>query len=275
MLVGSLHASGPGLIGVWSNAEGSFSFGSDASVEVRAQGQIYTGVWSAEGNMIMLQLTGGTMLFQAALEGDTLMLADANGTYVLQRVDEQPDTAPSTTPGQPQPTASSQLLSDRQYLGFVEYYRHMRPDDVAAHLARVTQDQAQCFTIWEAFGADVYFAACLGSYAGSIVWQSLSGPMGCAQIIGQRQQTIELSAQMGLGDPFSEAETQRLQVINMYKCSLGLHPRELCQSYASSQAAAGQVLAGIGQNINDNMGCTEQWEQQGNDPNTRVYLGCW
>ena len=123
--------------------------------------------------------------------------------------------------------------------------------------------------------SDIHFAACRGSYAGSIVWQTMSGPMGCAQIIGQRQQAIELAAQMGLGDPFSEAATQRLQVINMYKCSLGIHSRELCQSYASAQAAAGSVLSEVGQTINDNMGCTERWEQQGNDPNTRVYLGCW
>jgi len=71
---------------------------------------------------------------------------------------------------------------------------------------------------------------------------------------------------MGLGDPFSEAQTQRLQVVNMYKCSLGIHSRELCQSYASAQATAGSVLAETGQTINDNMGCTERWEQQGNDP---------
>ena len=76
------------LVGTWSNAEGSFSFGADSSVEVRTQGQVYTGVWSADGSMLMLQLTTGTMLFQAGLDGDTLMLADANGTYVFQRVSE-------------------------------------------------------------------------------------------------------------------------------------------------------------------------------------------
>lgn len=274
-LAGSLPAWGSDLIGTWSNTDGSFSFGSDSSVQVRAQGQIYTGMWAAEGNMLMLQLNTGTMLFQAALEGDTLVLADANGTYVLARVTGEHDGDSSASPAQPSQPASDQFLSDRQFLALVEYYRQMRPDDIAAHLSRITPEQSQCFTIWESFGADLYFAACQGSHAGTLVWQSLSGPMGCAQIIGQRQETIVLSAQMGIGDPFAEGETQRLQVVNMYKCSLGLHPPDVCGTYASAQAAAGSALAEIGQTMNDNMGCTEQWEQQGNDPNTRVYLGCW
>ena len=57
--------------------------------------------------------------------------------------------------------------------------------------------------------------------------------------------------------------------------SLGIHSRELCRSYVSAQAAAGSVLSETGQTIVDNMSCTERWEQQGNDPHTRVYVGCW
>lgn len=275
LLVAPSVCGASNLVGTWVNAEGSFRFGADQSVEVRNQGQVFTGMWAAEGNVVMLQLTTGTMMFQAGIEGDTLMLADANGTYVLQRAADQ--RVAQSQPQQPQgaqPTASGPL-SDRQFLGFVEYSRQMRPDDVAVHLSRMTPEQAQSFTIWQALGGDVYFRACQSQYAGSIVWQSLSGPVGCAHIFAERQQTIQLSAEMGLGDPFAEAEIQRLQVVNMYKCSLGIHSQELCQSYASAQSTAGSALAGIGQNINNNMACTERWEQQGNDPNTRVYVGCW
>jgi hypothetical protein len=243
-------------------------------VEIVSQGQTYGGVWAVEGQTLMIQLPTGMMAFQAALEGDVLVLADMNGTYRLERVTEAQPTSPAPT-GAGQPNVAAGPLTDLQFLRFVEYYRQMQPDGVLDHLARTTPEQAQSFTIWEAFGADVHFAACLGSKAGQVVWQSLSGPMTCPQIVAQRQETIQLAAQMGLGDPFSEAETQRLQVINMYKCSLGIHSRELCGAYANAQAAVGAAVAGVGETILENMGCTERWEQQSNDPNTKVYLGCW
>ncbi len=195
---------------------------------------------------------------------------DGNGQYLLTR-------AASTAPAPAATGPSGQVLSDRQFLLFIEHYQSMAPDAVYDHLMQTTDDQRLMIQLSGALEQDLCFHACQGSKGTDLVWATTAGTIGCAQVVYDRQQHLQLFASMGMtGDPLAQRTIEQMQLVNTYKCKLGDHSPELCAAYYRTQSEISTTMHDTTMAIIDNMGnsgCTEHWEedQSGN----RTYLGCW
>jgi len=261
-------AQAPQLAGTWSNESGSFDFGTDATVTMTVGQQTQSGTWLAQGNQLQVSLTGGTLMFLFQVQGETLVLQDQNGQYILTRT-------PAAAPAPENPTGPP--LSDRQFLGFVEHYRSMMPDTVYDHLKRTTEDQRLMISLHGALEQDLLFQACQGSKAAVLTWQTTAGVTGCSRVAADRQQHLQLFSSMGMaGDPFAQRDIEQLQMINHYKCVLGEHSRELCAAYYQTQSEISRGQQDTSMTIIDNIGaagCQEHWEED--QGGARTYLGCW
>jgi hypothetical protein len=252
------------LEGLWTNSRGSFHFANDGSVLMKwANGSQLVGQWQLKGDTLNINTANGPMTFQAHHQGDTLVLIDNQGSYQLQRTPQQ--NAPHSTPRVTTPPTSNQPLSETEYIRFLENYPNMSAESIYANMAAMTQNQLLNFNIWEALGSDIYTRLCKGGY-NNIIWQSSSGPIGCGQLIAWEQQAI------AFGGSASEANIQRMQVINMMKCSTGQHDKATCQAYRSATQGYNEGTIELMKAINKNMEptpCTEYYNEQ------NVYLGCW
>jgi hypothetical protein len=273
LLVASLAwAQAPDLVGTWTNEGGSFEFNADGSVRMTVGAQSQTGYWTIQGQQLGLSLHGGQMLFVFQQEGDQLLLADANGQYLLQRV-----SAPRAEPPSQPPLASGPALTERQFLGLIEHFESMKPDDVYDHLLRTTDDQKQMIQIHGALEQALCHRACQGGRGRSLVWPTMMVTMDCQRVADLRAEHLQLFGSMGLGgDPFLQAKTEQLQLVNHYQCLLGIHSPEVCASSYQTQSDVSRMQHETSMEIIDNMGtagCTEYWEEDG--AGNRTYLGCW
>jgi hypothetical protein len=273
LLVASLAwAQAPDLVGTWTNEGGSFEFNADGTARMTVGAQSQAGYWTVQGQQLGLSLQGGQMVFMFQQEGDQLLLADGNGQYWLQRASKP--AAPAT----PQvPSSSDPPLNERQFLGLIEHFANMKPDDVYDHLLRTTDDQKQMIQIHGALEQALCFRACQGDRGRALVWPTMTEVMDCQRVAALRAEHLQLFNSMGMGgDPFLQARTEQLQLVNHYQCVLGIHSEEVCASYYKTQSEISRMQHETSMAIIDNMGnsgCTEHWEEDG--AGNRTDLGCW
>jgi hypothetical protein len=270
-------AQGTELVGNWTNAGGSFVFNRDGSAQMTVGQQRQTGTWTVDGQQLWLNLQGGQLVFAFQQQGDQLLLQDANGQYLLQRTAKPAEPAPQSRGSAGGAAAPVSLLNTRQFLGFIEHYAAMRPDDVYDHLMRTTAEQRQMIQLHGALEQALCYRACQSPQGAGLVWSTMSGAMDCAHVAALRAQHLEMFASMGMsGDPFMQAETERLQMVNHYKCVLKMHPADLCAAYYRTLSEISRRQHETSMGIIDNIGssgCTEHWEEDANGD--RTYLGCW
>ena len=225
------------LLGDWVAYNGSFSFRGDGTFTMVTNGQQIQGYWGVAGNNILqFQTSAGNYQYHAFLQGDYLTLQDANGYYQFQR--QQGTTTAPTTPRTPPATQNTPpaqgTLSDAQFVQFLTNYPGLSPDQVFQYGQAFSQNQRDMLKISKAIGYHIYTTMCAGSYAQYVVYDSMSGPIGCPQLIQQAQIDAQARASTGMigGD---YANTQRMELINVFSCSAGLKDKASCAAYQQAQ----------------------------------------
>lgn len=113
----------------------------------------------------------------------------------------------------------------------------MAPGDVYDHLMRTTADQRQMIQLHGALEQALCYRACQGPRGSGLVWSTMAGAMDCTQVAALREQHLQMFASMGMtGDPFMQAETERLQLVNHFKCVLRIHSEDVCATYYRTQS---------------------------------------
>jgi len=160
-------------------------------------------------------------------------------------------------------------LSNDQFVGFMESYRQLHPDQVTLALTQLSAEQQQWLGIWNGLGSHIYTRACHGSYAAQIVFPAASGPQTCQHLLYYEAFNANNGYAAGA---IQYADTQRMEIVNMMRCSSGQYDAATCSAYMGATQTYNQATNDIGQSIVDSMApppCTAYYDQGGG------YLGCW
>lgn len=265
LLAVALAVGSPGLVGQWANDAGSYAFAADGRVRVTyAGGAVFDGVWQLQGDVLSLQTSGGAQQFRVAVAGTQLQLVDATGaSFTFARQGQAAAPEPAAKHGG-KPAAGA--LSDAQFAHFLQTYRALDGNAVTAHLAAMTSDQHTMLNVFENLGSDVWTRACTGTSAAQLVWPAATGPVNCMQLQQQYAQALQLGV-----DPAANADLQRDQVLNSYRCKTGEIDKATCATYVGITTEVNQGMHDTMIRSIQDMGttCTRFYDEHGG------YVGCW
>ncbi|MAC45942.1 MAG: hypothetical protein CMI12_03700 [Oceanospirillum sp.] len=225
---------------------------------------------------------------------------------VVSSASEKASANNSVQPDHSNNNLNNSPLTDQEYITFLQNYPQQSADYIYQHMQRMNKKQRRNFDIWSALGADLYIRLCKGGYS-QTSWQGLiQGPADCQRLLQWEAQSQQSGgSQLGelalngsslgnsslgnsslnsfslnnltiegtlLSSSPQHVESQRLQVINMMKCSTGQTDRRTCLAYT-------QTLQNYRIDTNQNteamnLGreqptCTERYNR------SNVYIGCW
>ena len=250
-------ASANPLLGTWGASDGSFNFAADGSFKMTMNGQKTTGIWAASGNNILqIQTFQGVFQYYAMLQGDILVLQDANG-YLYQLQKQDSSVPPVKTA---QKSAVGEQMTDTQFVSFLKEYPTLTPDQVFEKGKRFSPSQKQMLTVYQAIGFHIYTTMCSGTYPQEVVYDSLNGGLGCTHLIRQAQLDAQAQAFAGVSTGSSYANTQRIELITVFSCSAGLVDKASCGSYQQGQQMLNQSTMQNTKTASEVYQCTEYYD---------------
>jgi hypothetical protein len=260
LVVASAFAQDPS--GIWYADGLSMQMAPNGVMAMQTQQGTIQGQWSAPQPGVLITLVNGVSTqYGYQVSANQLSMQDPQGVVM------QFQRANAGAAIQPQPIApvAGGLLSDREWLVFLETYPQMQPDSVFAHLSRVTETQGLMLQLHEAATNDIFLRVCQGTYAAQVTWGG-----GCQNMMMSAQQAAMFAAQSGVGGNYGEE--QRQQLIIGARCSAGVLDKASCSSYYGTMSNMNNMQHETSMSIINNMAptpCTQYYDQ------SNAYLGCW
>lgn len=133
---------------------------------------------------------------------------------------------------------------------FVESYDRLPPAKFARALASLDSNDHLMLSLYNQLASDVYFRAC--QIDASIQFDIVGRRMNCNELWRSLQAALQLG--MTSQSLTQEMHTQKLQVLNGYRCSRGAIDRRTCSMYAGTMQRMNDMSHDTSMQIIRNMG---------------------
>ena len=270
------------IIGTWHTTDGQslyqFDFNSNGTYAVMANGNRMNGTWQSANAVLTTNMNGTTSNYRYAFEKGYLILATSKTEFMVLGKDRayfQNLLAQNGNQNSTNQTNQGGVMSDAEFLQFLQNYESMNPNSIYISLTRMSKKQQEWIPIFQAWYSMMMFKACQGNQA----YSNQADAQACAYVKAEHQNTVQLlqstgiSNYSGLGDPWSEGKLENDKLITQYLRKAGKIDNSTYNTYMGVQANINRMQNETTQTIIDNFKsppCVEHYEE-----GTYAYLGCY